>query len=171
MRARMLGITSIMLFSAGLTGCKWVSPRSNFERDPLVMSHLSTSNKRSYGATETATPKGNYQTRYLDPRSGVERTSHDEAQSAEIKSIGWPDYKSITGRVHYRIGKNPGWYLHFVQRNVDDRFGNAVMLAESPKLGLLREGDLVRIQGDIVNLYPGDIRYRVDLVTVLSEQN
>ncbi len=172
MRAWMLGVLVFGLCTSSI-GCQWISPRSNFERDPLVMSHLSnrsTSAKRSVGYSDEAGKSKPYESRYLNPNgNGIERASLNDSESGSVRNADWPEYKSLTGRVHYRIGRNPGWYLHFTQRNRNDKLGAAIMLADGPKLGLIREGDLVRISGEIVDTTPGDMRYRVDSVTVLSE--
>ena len=82
------------------------------------------------------------------------------------------DYSWVQGtlyRVHVRGGV---WVVRYASLDVTDRFGGSLVLARDHRIDDLHEGDLVRVQGELLNdrssVFLGGPLYRVLDVTLLQ---
>jgi hypothetical protein len=61
------------------------------------------------------------------------------------------DYSVVTGQV-YRVHVDGGrWVVRFAPLDEEDRYGGSIVLAPAISLGEIREGDLVRVHGEILD--------------------
>jgi len=82
------------------------------------------------------------------------------------------DYSWLYGEVHYdHISR--GWRLRYASLDEIDRWGGAVILAAESSLDKLKEGQIVKVQGRL--LEPANSKaspgYRVDSITVIDAVN
>jgi hypothetical protein len=148
----------------GAVGCKstWnpfqARSKSAFDRDPLVMSHL-THSKDDPAYRDTDTDLGRYDEPQLQPASATQSRSNKPTAVGDATDYGAPlrsrapDYAWLRGTVQYSRGeaggpRESGWIVEY-GRSSKDRYGGRLRLAPSPRLGLLREGDPVHLSGRI----------------------
>lgn len=163
--------------SLSLVGCSWVNNRSDFERDPFVMSHLTHhKNDPLYAGSESENAfeeeprlQSASVSRKLPTRSSArgshERMAYQEEKGTPTRSA---DFQWIEGRLTHRNGKNKGWFLRYATDSSQDPYQGELPLGESPRLGLAREGDRVRLEGKLV---PGDAgvnHYEIDSISVID---
>ena len=63
---------------------------------------------------------------------------------------------------------NGGWYVDYVDLGDKDPYGGKLYLEKTPKLGMLREGDRVLVEGEVVKKRTGNPMYRVRSVALLD---
>ena len=140
---------SLALAVAAGAGCwKAQSPyarRSNFDRDPLVMAHLTHPKDHDYAQSESerALP---------DDVPPVQAASLSASKKPALGATPRPerghaaDYGWLRGQA--ASDGAGGWRLRYGSVG-DDRFGGSMPLAPSPRLAMLREGDQVYVTGRI----------------------
>jgi hypothetical protein len=139
-----------ILLAASVTGCGWIQPRSSFERDPFVMSHLTKEHDGGL-AMDDFEPNG---------RAYMSRKPTDRATHAS-------DYSWVVGQLR-RMGSEGTWTIDYDAPADRDRFGGRLPLESAPNLGFVRDGDRVRIDGEVVAGRSGQPRYRVRSVALLD---
>jgi hypothetical protein len=180
MRLRQRNALFILTASAALAGCSsgplaFSQPktRSAFDRDPLVMAHLTHSkDDPAYRDTETDIAK-------LDEPQLQPASSHTKSNKPRLLESGppgidaparsrAPDYQWVRGVVHSTRtdGGGTAWYVDY-SRTAKDKFGGRLPLAPSPRLGLLREGDPVQLTGRVVADDPLEPKYQVSDIILL----
>lgn len=127
------------------TGCQWIHTRSDFERDPLVSSHLN--GKKDGGSAPTSSAVANA------PKTTVARKPIGPGPSHA------PDYRWIDGRLVYKHGRGEGWHLRYAPWYEKDRYNGEIRLAPHPRLGMVKEGDRVRVEGKVVSRPDGSVEY------------
>jgi len=161
---------------AVVTGCK--SPfgqpqtRSAFDRDPLVMAHL-THAKDDPAYRDTETDLAQIDSPQLQPAS-----SHTKANKPRLLESSVPVYDAparsrspnygwVRGVVHSTHSDGgTTWFVDY-SRSTKDKFGGRLRLAPSPRLGLLREGDPVHLTGRVVADDPLEPSYQVSDIILL----
>jgi hypothetical protein len=161
---------------AVVTGCK--SPfgqpqtRSAFDRDPLVMAHL-THAKDDPAYRDTETDLAQIDSPQLQPAS-----SHTKANKPRLLESSVPVYDAparsrspnygwVRGVVHSTHSDGgTTWFVDY-SRSAKDKFGGRLRLAPSPRLGLLREGDPVHLTGRVVAEDPLEPSYQVSDIILL----
>ncbi len=136
-RSRMT-ILPILMASWALStaGCSWINPRSGFERDPFVMSHLSRSDDFAFdGRTGDTTV------------AGVNRPSRMASDSNPKLSTHAVDFSWVMGRIAPSTEEDGAWTLQFDDSKGEKR---AIPLENHPLLGKVRPGDKVMVEGNLV---------------------
>jgi len=146
--------------------------RSAFDRDPLVMAHLTHSkDDPAYRDTETDLAK-------MDEPQLQPASSHTKSNKPRMLESGppgadaparsrAPDYQWVRGVVHTsRTDGGSAWFVDY-SRTSKDKFGGRLRLTPSPRLGLLREGDPVLLTGRVVADDPLEPRYEVSDIILL----
>lgn len=179
-------LTGFALVSAGAIGCGWMNTRSDFERDPFVMSHL-THEKRDpmYATTDSdvhlddETPKvrSASTSRKTPYSSEPRRLGLREGASTEagIEPIGAKeglsdDYGRLSGALERRKGNRGGWFIRYGSGSDTDRYGGELLIVNPDRLGLAREGDRVELEGQVVTRRPGEFGYRIRSVSFLDDR-
>jgi hypothetical protein len=156
----------------GLLAMGQPKTRSAFDRDPLVMAHL-THAKDDPAFRETETDLAKIDEPTLQPAAGHSKSNKprysEDVPSYDVPSRSRsPDYKWVRGIV--RSSRNGSssltWFVDY-SRTATDKFGGRLRLAPSPRLGLLREGDPVHLTGRIVADDPSEPRYEVADIILL----
>jgi hypothetical protein len=130
--------------------------RSTFDRDPLVMSHL-THRRDDPAFAESESDVGKEDETPIKPAS-ISKSNKPVRPELTAAAYGGPsrgrapDYSWLRGSVRYHRddGGENGWYIHY-GRSEKDRYEGKLRLASSPRLGLLREGDEVQITGRLID--------------------
>jgi hypothetical protein len=165
---------------AVLSGCRGGSSpfafgepksRSAFDRDPLVMAHL-THAKDDPAYRDTETDLARIDEPQLQPASSHSKSNKPTidgptSYNAPARSRA-PDYQWVRGVVHTARADGGGsaWYVDY-SRTSKDKFGGRLRLNSTPRLGLLREGDPVHLTGRIVADDPLDPRYEVSDIILM----
>lgn len=172
-RMSLLGLAVL----AAAAGCK--SPfgfgqpasRSAFDRDPLVMAHL-THAKDDPAYRDTETDLAQIESPQLQPASSHTKSNKPRFETdvpvydAPARSRA-PNYGWVRGVVYStRTENGPVWYVDY-SRSSKDQFGGRLRLAPSPRLGLLREGDPVHLTGRVVADDPLAPTYQVSDIILL----
>lgn len=157
---------------AMVAGCGWVNTRSNFERDPFVMSHLThQKNDPLYAGSDSDhafdddKPLQAASVSRKEPRSDYRQMSYQNEPSQLSRAS---DFSWIEGRLVHRAGPESGWYVRYVDESNSGRNDAEIRLVDSPRLGLARAGDRVRLEGQVVDSDIGSPRYEVDSIVVLG---
>ena len=176
--------TTLLLVTAGAAiGCGSTEKNAGMERDPFVMSHLTHQKEDPlFAASES---NESFESEDLSMQSDSESVSRKPdtalAQPAiaqtpfQMTSYTENDedleqrYRWLDGRLEQHNGRDPGWYIRYLPSGQPDRFDGLLRLASDDRLGLFREGDRVRIQGEVFRNGPGDYRYRVESISMLDE--
>lgn len=61
------------------------------------------------------------------------------------------DYSWIQGKLEYAHIEGGAWILRYAGLDQSDKYGGHVVLSRSAKMANYREGDMVRVEGEIVN--------------------
>jgi hypothetical protein len=161
-------------------GCSSTRPTAGPRRDPLIMSHLTHSKDDPLYAGSESNPFSDDRD---DPiKATVSRkpdSSDDSAIDVDFVGIGVArsslgqkaqtrDYRRLSGRVTYRESPQPGWRLRYAPSFAGDQYGGELRLDGHARLSLLRHGDPVSVEGQVVESGPGIFHYRVDSLAVLS---
>lgn len=168
----------VLAVTAG--GCKWVGGKSDFQRDPFVMSHL-THNKNDplFASSEgdedwdsptrsaSATARKAEVARTSAPATPAQRSPYQQV-SARAPRGRAEDFKWIEGRLEHRNGNKPGWHIRYATNAENDTFGGEIRLANNPRLGLMREGDLVYVTGRLMDGDNAERRYEVETISLLD---
>lgn len=160
------------------TGCTWIQKRSDFDRDPFVMSHLTHhKNDPLYAGTENENSFDDERplraaavSRKTDTRTGSSgdyRPMSYRENAPEAEPTRADDFRWVEGTLE-RDRKSKGWSLRYANDRAPDAHGGALRLADSPRLGLAREGDRVRLEGRLTGQGTAGERYRIDSLTVLD---
>jgi hypothetical protein len=157
-------------------GCGWMKTRSDFERDPFVMSHLTHDKKdpmfaasendlsldgdepRMQSASTSRKPKPTRYDAPSDPRG---------ASAASLARAD--DYSWLEGRLSRQGGRSGGWYIRYATAGEGDRYGGQLRIVNNQRLGVAREGDVVRLAGRVVPQGRSDVAYEVASITILDE--
>lgn len=147
-------------------GCQWINSRSAFERDPLVMSHLTNDRSESaFAADDQPAKRGRWAWLTASHPGGaapVQTASRSESSPTPAKSsAAAPDHSWVVGRLRQRRGADNGWYIQYGHVDDQDRYGGELDVEHSPKLGLVREGDKVLLEGEVIPSRSGYPLYRV----------
>lgn len=151
------------------SGCQWVSRRSDFDRDPFVMSHL-THNKNDPLFTNSENDELNDDPIKRSASTSRKFVSHERG-FGDVASAGGAhadNFQWIEGRLVYRGDAAGGWFIAYDESRTGDRFGGQLRIDADAHLGVLREGDRVRASGSVVQAGAGDYRYRVDAIHLLD---
>src|SRR5262245_41002325 len=153
-----LGIVLLAASIAG-NGCNWITRRSDFERDPLVMSHLThNKNDPSYAGVENESaddqpPQGLAQSPSVSRKppaaDGYRHALFEENAPRRRSALHADDYSWLEGRLTLRTGKRAGWHVRYAPMTENDRFGGELLLIEHSQLKLMREGDRVHLEGKV----------------------
>ncbi|MFO0947093.1 MAG: hypothetical protein U1D30_14310 [Planctomycetota bacterium] len=85
------------------------------------------------------------------------------------------DYRWIQGRLHWVHVNGGAWVVRYMPLDEVDSYGGSVVLARSDRLKDHREGDFVRIEGEILSdrssVFLGGPLYRVERVTLLQSSD
>ena len=93
------------------------------------------------------------------------------------KKIGHGDnYEWITGQLSYMHVDGGVWVVRYAGLEEEDRFGGSVVLAPAVSMKNFREGDLVRVHGEVLDQghsshHLGGPLYRVNSVQILERSN
>jgi hypothetical protein len=84
-----------------------------------------------------------------------------------------PDYRSLTGYLYYVRADGGRWVVRYAGLDQMDRYGGSVVLAPGVEMKNFREGDLVCVQGEILDggrasRSLGGAHYRVHAITMLE---
>ncbi|QDU61400.1 hypothetical protein Pan216_22560 [Planctomycetes bacterium Pan216] len=175
---RFISSVAVTGFFAGLMGCG--STQSTFDRDPFVMNHLthgketpalhaSDSDSKStldFASDEKMIPGESISRKSTNARAGSRPMAVPRGREATFAHD--PDYRWINGRLTHQEGRRPGWYVRFAEKHDDDEYDGALLLANDPRLGMFREGDLVHVEGTVVEHGLGDNRYHLDNIALMG---
>jgi hypothetical protein len=145
-------LTAAWLIST--TGCSWINPRSGFERDPFVMSHLSRSDDFAFNGEA--------------PASRVAYAARNSSESATGQGRSLPthadDFSWVMGRIAPSTQEDGVWALQF-----DDSKGlqREIPLESHPLLGKVRPGDKVMVEGNLVPTARSPKTMRVQRVALI----
>jgi hypothetical protein len=146
--------------------------RSAFDRDPLVMAHL-THHKDDPAYRDTDTDLAKIDEPTLQPASSHTKANKprytEDVPSYDVPARSRaPDYQWVRGIVRStnESGSNRTWFVDY-SRTTKDKFGGRLKLTPSPRLGLLREGDPVHLTGRVVSDDPTEPRYEVSDIILL----
>lgn len=160
-------VVTAVAIAAVVSGCSWLNFRSGGnQRDPLLMSHL-THGKTDpmFAGSETALT--------FDDQSPIQAASvsrkYPKSQSLTPTQENTPgDFRWLKGRLERRGGPRPGWYLRYSDVAGNDPHGGAIRLQEDPRLGLLREGDHVYVEGEIIDSGLSQASYKLSSIRILA---
>lgn len=83
-----------------------------------------------------------------------------------------PDYKWLQGNVHWVHVNGGAWVVRYMPLDKSDKYGGSMVLASSKLTKSLKEGDFVKIEGEILNekssILLGGPLYRAKTVNVLQ---
>jgi hypothetical protein len=83
------------------------------------------------------------------PRS---RPILDSLKKEYVYHIGHADdYTWVTGQLFYVHAGNGMWVIRYATADTEDRYGGSVVLAPAVNMKNFREGDLVSVEGEILN--------------------
>ena len=165
----MRGMLAGLLLLAGAGGCwKSKSPyarRSTFDRDPLVMAHLTHPKDRDYARSESelAAPDD------VPPVQAASLSSSKKPALAGASGYAKPqrgkadDYSWLRGQVSKVAGV---WRVKYGAAE-DDRFSGSLALAPFSALAMLREGDEVYLAGKLLPT-GADPQYQTQSVTLVK---
>jgi hypothetical protein len=97
-----------------------------------------------------------------------------EVRPAVAAQVGHePNYSSITGHLHYVRADGGRWVLRYAGLDQEDRYGGSVVLAPAVEMRNFREGDLVRVYGEVleggrVSRSLGGAHYRVNAISMVE---
>lgn len=120
---------AVCMGSMGIAGCGWINTRSDFERDPFVMSHL-THEKRDQ--------------MFANSDSDVTIDGEERPVRSASRKPPTSEPTEIEGRLSFQKGKAPGWYLRPLAAG---SVGDGLRLLPDPRLSIAHEGDRVRLRG------------------------
>ena len=165
MTAQGMRVLPVILASV-VTGCGWIQPRSGFERDPFVMSHLSKSSDESFAWDQ---PSRTRSLAMLTSRKPATKDAKDDFVAERPSDTSHAaDFSWLVGKLVHREGTNGGWYVDYDDAGEADPYGGQLDLEKSPKLGLVRAGDRVLLEGEVVKKKSGNARYRVRSLALLD---
>jgi hypothetical protein len=78
------------------------------------------------------------------------------------------DYSWVEGRLVHRSGNEAGWYLRYDNAAGAGSKEGELRLVDSPRIGLARVGDRVRVEGHLIKSDIGSDRYEIDSIVVLG---
>jgi hypothetical protein len=167
--------TLILSAAAAFVGCQSTpfqpKTRSAFDRDPLVMAHL-THSKDDPAFRDTETDLAKIDEPQLQPAASHSKSNKPRFVDGPTSYSAPPrsrsaNYEWVRGVVSTsRDGDQPIWYVDY-SRTSKDKFGGRLRLASSPRLGLLREGDPVHLTGRVVADDPLQPTYEVSDIVLL----
>lgn len=140
-----------------LAGCGWIRPRSDFERDPFVMSHLTKDGDDGVAWGEKSDRRLSFTSHKPGERADAPRDRRAHAD----------DYHWIVGRLDRSTDSDAGWIVIY-ENHVGDRYEGQLPLEKSSQLGLVREGDRVLLEGEVVTTRAGEHEYRVRSLALLD---
>ena len=146
-----------------LAGCGWIRPRSDFERDPFVMSHLTKGNEGAYAADDLDGRRGILSASTSRKRVPPLPSARDTQTGGPTPSAHASDFSWVRGRL---LRQRDEIVVQYADGGTDDEFGGRLRLEKTPELGLFRSGDFVVVTGEVVASRPGDARYRVRSVAL-----
>lgn len=146
-------------------GCSWINSRSAFERDPLVMSHLTKDRSEGAFAADDAPVRKSRWAWLTASHPGsapvLAASASSTTPSAVKTATAAPDHTWVVGRLRQRRGADNGWYIQYGHIDEEDRYGGELDVEPTPKLGLVREGDRVLLEGEVIPSRSGHPVYRV----------
>lgn len=131
------------------------------------MSHLTKGSPEGGFASDEAPLRKSRWRWFTASNSKAARPDEPSPTHLAAQTAGWDarthdaDYSWIVGRLRQRRGSDPRWYVEYA-RPGDDPYGGEIDLEQSPELGLVREGDRVRIEGRILHHSDARPSYRVE---------
>lgn len=168
-RARILlaGLT----VAVGANGCGWLTPPrlgNASQRDPLLMSHLTHGkNDPTFAGSETGMA--------FDDESVVQSASvsrkytpaTSQLRSQTLTDVA-NDHSWLQGTLERREGNRPGWYVRYASASSKDPYGGVLLLQDDPRLGLLRVGDRVFIEGQVEDDVVTGPSYKLNAIRILE---
>lgn len=160
-----LSATALGLGLMGVTGCSTTRP--SMADDPLT-SNLLTPPPES--GKVPAAPSSFAASKPQPTPSPRSMGGGSEFRLVSSSSHG-PDYHWLRGRLGKEEGRNGGWYIEYANGAAaeSDQYGGRLRFANSPRLDFLRVGDLVQVEGEVVQHNPGDSRFHVESIGLVSQ--
>lgn len=172
MTLRPLLIGSLVVPAVLSAGCKSASKKPD-ARDPLTMSHLTHGkNDPLYAGTDSDMLDDD---RGTIKAASVSRKPELTRDRQPVRTISFQDdpsrvrasdYSWIVGKLTRHSGKDGGWYIRYANAYDGDRFGGELRFANMPRLGLLRDGDNVQVEGAVIDSGFDRPAYRVDSIVL-----
>lgn len=170
-------VVALGLAAMGLcAGCKSTQKKSTAAdgRDPLTMSHL------THGKGDPLYAGSDNEMLVDEDRgplkaASISRKPESPKPRPPVRTIGFEataikshaaDYSWIIGQLERVPGRNGGWQIKYAGPGDDDRYGGRLPFANTPRLGLLREGDTVQVEGNLVETGFDRPSYRVDSIVL-----
>lgn len=163
---RMLGLASAVV----VAGCGWVRTRSDFERDPLVMSHLTHEKRDPMFASTDNELIVDGEERRIQAASTSRKSRYAEPAPLPVASVDLEEFRVLDGRLHRRRGPRGGWFLHYDKLGPQDPFGGEIRLPDDARLGIAREGDRVRVEGRVLAPRAGGYEYEMASISYLDDR-
>jgi hypothetical protein len=168
------------------TGCAWFRPKSSYDRDPLVQSHLLGKKNRTAGLAKGDAGRGDSvlqptgsstsnKPAYPNPYRGAVDPDGDRLPGrlpGEQAQFGHdPDFRWIIGRIERLPERGADFYVRYAEPDSadrNDRFGGRLRLAFSPRLAMIREGDIVKLEGRLLDTIGKEPGYQVGSFAILQ---
>jgi hypothetical protein len=85
------------------------------------------------------------------------------------------DYSQVTGQLYFVHADGGLWVLRYAPLGKEDQNGGSVVLARDRRMDSYREGDLVRVRGEIINpkgsIFLGGPLYRVQSIQLVDRSS
>jgi hypothetical protein len=146
-------------------GCAWIKPRSDFERDPVVMSHLARSQDLAFDQKEPDAERTSQvgwvenEPRKASPGPPTHRPTDRPSSVTHALDFSW-----VMGRIAQAPTDEKRLVLQF---DGSDGQARAIPLDLHPSLQLVRPGDKVMVEGDLVSDDATGRRMRVRRVALI----
>ena len=168
------------VLAVAASGCSWVNLRSGGpNRDPFVMSHLTHSKDDPLFAASDSSADFDeeppLQSAFSVSRKSMFAAAQGVDKVARRPHVGQTgrgraeDYRWIRGHLGRRRGTHAGWYIRYASSADADRYGGELKIDDHPRLGLLREGDRVHLEGRLVGEGSDESIYRVESIALLEQ--
>ena len=103
-------------------------------------------------------------------RPMIEKKSFTKVRGVTLEHD--PQYHWLQGEVRYTEVGGGGWLLRYLPIDKADQFDGIVVLARSPAVERLRDGDVVKVDGKLLpersSLHLGAAIYRVNRLTLIK---
>ena len=130
------------------------------------MSHLSKSSDESFAWDQ---PSRTRSLAMLTSRKPATNDATDRLVAERASDTSHAaDFSWLVGKLVHREGSNGGWYVDYEDSSDADPYGGKLTLEKSPKLGLVRAGDRVLLEGEVVKKRSGGAQYRVRSLALLD---
>lgn len=111
-------------------------------------------------------------TRVVPIEVNIPTARETASNTSEIEPRHADDYRWIQGRLHWVHVNGGAWVVRYAPLDEVDAYGGSVVLTRNDRLKDHREGDFVRIEGEILSdrssVFLGGPLYRVERITLLK---